>query len=192
MTDAPADHARALLDSLGLDPDEDPELAETPEQFTEMLSNLFSGLDEPPPEMSTFAAEYAGDVADHPEPVVLAGLPFYSMCVHHLVPFFGAIDVAYVPDETMTGFGSVGRVVDHFAARPQIQERLVQQIADHLVAELAPEGVLIRCRARQMCMEMRGSEKRGHLVALASRGSLTDGELREEILATFASEQGTP
>ena len=184
MPDDAVEHARALFESLGLSPEDDPELAQTPERFTELLRDLFSDRDTSPPAMSTFEADYIGE-AEASEPVLLEDLPFYSMCVHHVVPFFGTIDVVYVPDETMTGFGSVGRVIDHFAARPQIQERLVRQIAEHLDDELDPEGVLVRCRARQMCMEMRGATKRGRLTSLASTGCLTEGERRRDILATF-------
>lgn len=188
MSESPAQHMRALLESLGLDERTDADLEETPERFVELLETVFADVDEPPPEMSTFPADsVTGD--DHSEPVLLTGLPFYSMCLHHLVPFFGTVDVAYVPGDRMTGFGSVGRVIDHFAGRPQLQERLVDQIATHLRDELAPQGVLVRCRARQMCMEMRGAEKPGRLLATAARGILTEGALRDEILSTFAREQ---
>ena len=183
MTDA-ADHARRMLESLGLDPDDDPELAETPERFTEFLEQCFTGGDEESPEMSTFPTDHASD-GENPEPVVLTDLPFYSLCVHHLVPFFGTFDVAYIPDETMTGFGSVGRVIDYFAGRPQVQERLVEQVTDYMWDELAPRGLLVRTTARQMCMEMRGAEKTGRTVATASRGNLTDGQLRRDVIANF-------
>jgi GTP cyclohydrolase I len=191
MSDSPADHVRALLESIGLEASTDAELEQTPERFVELLETVFDGVGDAPPAMSTFTAEHAG-AEGNSEPVVLTGLPFYSMCVHHLVPFFGAVDVAYVPDRQMTGFGSVGRVIDHFSKRPQIQERLVDQIAGHLDDELSPQGILVRSRARQMCMEMRGAEKRGHLVATASRGSLTDGKARSRLLDTFAHEQDEP
>lgn len=183
--DSPSDDERAvaaardLLDALGLDANDNPELDETPERFVEMLRESFESAGEPPPDISTFPADYAGDTAD---PVILSELPFYSMCVHHVVPFFGTIDVAYLPDETMTGFGSVGRVIDHFAHRPQVQERLVEQIADHLDAELEPRGIIVRCVARQMCMEMRGAKKRGRLVSIASRGELREGTVRQSCL----------
>ena len=170
MPDDAIQHARALFESLGLSPDDDPELAETPERFTELLREVFTESD------------YVGD-GERGEPIFLEDLPFYSMCVHHVVPFFGTIDVAYVPDETMTGFGSVGRVVDHVAARPQIQERLVRQIADRLDDALDPEGILVRCRARQMCMEMRGASKTGRLTSFASTGVLTEGERRREVMS---------
>ena len=191
MADDAVEHARALFEALGLDAEADSELGETPERFTEFLREMYAGLDESPPQMSTFSADYAGDSGSR-EPVVLTALPFYSMCVHHVVPFFGTIDVAYLPDEQMTGFGSVGRVIDHYARRPQVQERLVNQIASHIDEQLDPQGVLVRCRARQMCMEMRGPEKTGTLIATAARGVLTDETRRARLLETFAREQETP
>lgn len=190
MTDSPEVHVRRLLESLGLDSDTERELEQTPERFVEMLNTAFSGLDSEPPSLSTFESDDVGP--SESEPIVLTDLSFYSMCVHHLVPFFGTVDVAYVPAEHVTGFSSVGRVIDHFASRPQLQETLTRQIADRLWDALEPQGVLVRCRARQMCMEMRGPEKRGHLVATASRGSLQEGERRRELLNTFAREQGAP
>jgi GTP cyclohydrolase I len=178
-TEQAAHHARAMLAALGLTPADDPELARTPERFAELLSELVPVAD--PPCLSTF------DLTGQPEPVILCALPFQSLCVHHLLPFFGTIDVAYVPDRYIVGFGSIGRVIDHFARRPQMQERLVQQIADLLQDQLQPAGLLVRCRARQMCMELRGARKRGALLSLASRGVLTSGPLRAEALAAFAA-----
>lgn len=183
MSDDATDHARALFDSLGLDPEEDPELDATPEMFVEFLRENFATREADPPEMSTFPSDYTG--SGSPEPVVVADLPFHSMCVHHVVPFFGRIDVAYLPAETMTGFGSVGRVVDHFTSRPQVQERLVEEIAEHLEGQLEPRGVLVRCRARQMCVEMRGNRKRASFLSTASRGELRDGAVRREVISAF-------
>lgn len=188
MPDDPAHHARKMFEALGLDPDDDPELERTPERYTDFLRQVFTPADDGPPEMSTFPATRASETG-RTEPVVLTDLPFFSMCVHHVVPFFGAIDVGYVPADTMTGFGSVGRIIDHYAHQPQIQERLVEQLADHLWNALSPEGVLVRSRARQMCMEMRGAEKNGRTVATASRGSLTSGDARMELFETFRAEQ---
>lgn len=188
MSEDAAQHMRAFIEAIGLDPEEDPELEETPQRFTEFLETFFEGVDAEPPEMTTFPSTYAGS-ANRTEPVVLTALPFYSMCIHHFVPFFGTVDLAYLPGESMTGFGSVGRVIDHFAGRPQVQERLVQQIATHVWDSLSPKGVLVRCRARQMCMEMRGAEKTGYLVATASRGTLTGGDQRADLLETFRAEQ---
>jgi GTP cyclohydrolase I len=177
-------HARAMLDALGLDAEADPELGETPKRFVELLESMSEGLKADPPSMSTFdAGDGEGD-----RPVILTGLSFHSLCVHHLVPFFGTIDVAYLPDAQMTGFGSVGRVIDHFAAKPQLQERLVDDIADHIDKQLQPRGVLIRCRARQMCMELTGAQKQGRLISITSRGALNEGPERSELLSTFRQE----
>lgn len=190
MANDAADHARKMFEALGLDLEDDPELGETPDRYTAFLEQVFTVPDEDPPEMSTFSATSEAD-ASGTEPVVLADLPFFSMCIHHVVPFFGAIDVGYVPDETMTGFGSVGRVIDYYARQPQLQERLVEQLADHIWEALSPRGLLVRCRARQMCMEMRGAEKSGRTVATASRGMLTSGEVRRDVIETFRAEQSS-
>ncbi|MGM0555611.1 MAG: GTP cyclohydrolase I [Myxococcota bacterium] len=184
MSDTATELFRRYLEEVGLDETVDPELRSTPERFTELLREMFEGVDADPPVLSTFPIDSLGTDAE-PEPIILSGLQFYSMCVHHLVPMFGFIDVAYVPQDRMVGFGSIGRVTDHFAKRPQVQERLVAQIADYLERQLEPEGLLVRCRARQMCMELRGAEKRGNLVTIASRGSLSSGPLRAEVFEQF-------
>ena len=176
------EHLRAALEALGLTSDVDPELGKTPERFVGLLTESFEGLEHPAPTISAFPL---GD--GQPEPVVVAALPFKSMCVHHLLPFFGTIDVAYVPSESIIGFGSVGRVIDHYAAMPQMQERMVHQIADLLEDALKPQGIIVRCRARQLCMEMRGSKKRGVLTSYAARGVLREGRLRDELMAAFRS-----
>jgi GTP cyclohydrolase I len=188
MDEKAVEQMRATLETLGLDAEVDPELAETPRRFVELLAELFDRVDEPPPRPSVFPRDGDGRA----EPVLLGALPFYSMCVHHLVPFVGTVDVAYLPDEHLVGFGSVGRVIEHFARRPQMQERLGEQIAAHLDESLAPRGVLVRVRARQFCMEMRGARKRGVLTSIASRGELAEGPLRAEILAQFAREERAP
>lgn len=186
MTDQPADHFRAFLQSLGLDEELDDQLAATPQRVTELFRELFEGVDGEPPSPSTFAPPDSDGAAD---PVIIAALPFQSMCVHHMLPFFGTVDVAYLPDETMVGFGSIGRIVDHFAARPQVQERMIAQIADHIEKTLEPRGLLVRLRARQLCMEMRGARKNGVLVSVAARGELTEDQLRAEFLDQFQSAQ---
>ncbi|MFU8803234.1 MAG: GTP cyclohydrolase I [Bradymonadaceae bacterium] len=181
-------HIRAFLAALQLDAEADAELIRTPERFAELIAQMTVGLREPPPTMSTFEVERA-DGGASPGPVMLVGLSFHSLCVHHLVPFFGTIDVAYVPGTKMVGFGSIGRVIDHFARRPQVQERLVAQIAEYLNDALEPRGLLIRCRARQMCMELRGAKKTGTLLSFASRGCLESGALRHELVAQFSEGQ---
>ena len=175
-------HIQDALNAMGIHSKADPELARPPERFTELLAELTSGLHEPPPTMSTFPSEPSS------EPVVLCALPFHSLCVHHLVPFFGTIDVAYIPHTQMVGFGSIARVIDHFARRPQVQERLVTQIAEEIQKQLSPHGVLVRCRARQMCMELRGAKKRGVLISSAAHGTLSEHSLlKQHILDEFRS-----
>lgn len=179
-----AEQFRAFLAALGLDEVADPELVETPERYTEMLKELFAGLHEEPPEISTFPPPKSDAVHG---PVVICATPFQSMCVHHLLPFFGTVDVAYQPDKQMVGFGSIGRIIDHFARRPQVQERMIAEITDYIQKTLNPRGLLVRLRARQLCMEMRGAKKTGELISLASRGSLQEGEQRGQLLTQFQS-----
>ena len=182
MDEQAVDYLRAFLDAVGLDERADPELADTPGRVTELFGELFSGLTADPPEPSTFSTPESHRRAD---PVIISAIPFQSMCVHHLLPFFGAVDVAYLPGDEMVGFGSIGRIVDHFARRPQVQERMIAQIADHLERTIELDGLLIRLRARQLCMEMRGAKKRGELVSIAARGELIDGPRRTELLQQF-------
>jgi GTP cyclohydrolase I len=203
MNDEAVEHARALLESLGLDETVDPELRGAPKRFAGLLHDLFAGVRDEPPVLSTFPVEAipveATEVAptdgmkigSRLDPIILLNIPFRSMCVHHLVPMFGTIDVAYVPHERIIGFGSVGRAIDYVVARPQIQERIVVQVAELLQRNLEPEGLLIRCRARQMCMEMRGAQKQGVLVSSASRGSLRTGDLRQEMMRQFVESDQT-
>jgi GTP cyclohydrolase I len=183
-TDEAVEHARALLESLGLDETIDPELRTAPERFTGLLRTVFDGVNKEPPVLSTFPVE-AMDTEEALEPIVLLGLTFQSMCVHHLVPMFGTIDVAYVPHDRIVGFGSIGRAIDYVTSRPQVQERIVTQLADLLERHIEPDGLLVRCRARQMCMEIRGAKKQGVLISSASRGSLRSGERRQELMRQF-------
>lgn len=177
---------RSFLSSLGLDETLDPELKETPERFTELLRQLFASTHEPPPTLSTFEL---AETEEPPGPVLICAIPFQSMCVHHLLPFFGAVDVAYLPAKKMVGFGSIGRVVDHFAQKPQVQERMIAEIADLLQKSLEPRGLLVRLRARQLCMEMRGAAKTGELISFASRGLFKSGSQRSELISQFEQAQ---
>lgn len=163
------DHFRAFLLSLGLDPADDDQLAQTPARVTALFEDLFASVDQLAPAMSVFEAD---DTATGP--VIIAGIAFRSMCVHHLVPFFGTVDIAYLPADHIAGFGSFGRVIDWAARKPQIQERMVAEIAEVLTEQMAPAGLLVRCRARQLCVEMR-SGRTGTYVSLAASGALAAG-----------------
>ncbi len=168
-----------LMGHLGLDAGHDPQLEGTAQRVTALWADLFSGLRAPEPAMSVFEAEDGGGGG---EPVVIRDIPFYSMCAHHLLPFFGTFNVAYVPDLKVGGVGSFARVIRHYAMRPQVQERLVEQVADHLSRALSPKGLYVMSQARHLCMEMRGEKIKGGLVCAASTGVLKEGPMRAEVL----------
>ncbi len=158
--DEAAEHLRRALHALGYTGD--PELVDTPERVAALLREFApTGALEP---MSTFPSGGAG-------PIAIRDIPFHSLCAHHLLPFFGTATVAYAPSGVAAGFGSIARVVEHFARRPQVQERLAEQIADAIHVALAPRGVAVRLVARQLCMEMRGARAGGEAVVLATRGA---------------------
>jgi len=118
------------------------------------------------------------------EPVVMRGIPVYSLCAHHWVPFFGQAVVGYVPGERIVGLSKLARVVEHFARRAQVQERLTDQIAACLDEALAPAGVMVAIEARHLCLEMRGVRLPGTITrTTAVRGAFaTDPRLRDEVL----------
>jgi GTP cyclohydrolase I len=156
-------HLAAVLDRLGYR--QDPECVATPERFLDVLREFAPGR--PPPAIETFPSH--GE-----DPVVLRGLPFHSLCAHHLLPFLGEADVAYrprAPDQggRIAGLGAIPRSLRHFARQPQLQERLGAQLADFLHGTLGGT-VGIRLRARQMCMEMRGAESPGLVETICWRG----------------------
>ncbi len=181
MTRPDLDAAQAtfeeLLERLKIDIESDEQLSNTPARVTKLWSELFGGLHEPVPTISRFPNDGQG------EPVILRALPFYSMCAHHFLPFFGTFDIAYIPGDVIGGVGSFARVVRYFGQRPQVQERLVQQVADLIEEALSPAGLYVRSTARHLCMEMRGERVAAELVCTAARGVLRDGERRQEVLS---------
>jgi GTP cyclohydrolase I len=158
---------RELLLAIGEDPDRDG-LARTPHRVAEMYREITSGLHEDPAHHLTVTFE-----ADHDEMVMVRDIPIYSICEHHLLPFHGRAHVAYIPgdDGRITGLSKVARLVDGFAKRPQVQERLTTQIADAIVTALAPRGAFVLIEAEHLCMSMRGVRKPGSItVTSAVRG----------------------
>jgi len=158
---------RELLLAIGEDPDRDG-LARTPHRVAEMYREIASGLHEDPARHLTVTFE-----ADHDEMVMVRDIAVTSVCEHHLVPFAGRAHVAYIPgsDGRITGLSKIARLVDGFAKRPQVQERLTTQIADALVDTLDPIGVLVMIEAEHFCMSMRGVKKPGSLtITSAVRG----------------------
>ena len=158
---------REILEAIGEDPDRDG-LQRTPLRIAEMYDEIFAGLHTDPSEHLTVTFE-----ADHDEMVMVRDIPVHSLCEHHLIPFAGRAHVAYIPgdDGRITGLSKIARLVDGFAKRPQVQERLTTQIADALVDVLQPTGVFVVIEAEHMCMSMRGVRKPGSLtITSAVRG----------------------
>ena len=160
----------ALIRALGLSEKDEPELRETPARVADLYAEVLSGLDPGAiPELATFPHEGAdGDL------VVVRDLPFHSLCVHHLVPFFGRAHIAYLPGDRIIGISGAARLLEHYARRPQLQERLTAQIADHLERLVAPRGVAVMLEARHLCMEMRGIRKPGRVETRVVRGALAE------------------
>jgi GTP cyclohydrolase IA len=175
---------REILSAIGEDPDRDG-LVRTPARVAEMYAEIFSGLTENPAKHLVVTFE-----ADHDEMVLVRDIPLYSACEHHLVPFHGHAHVAYIPNEDgrITGLSKLARLVDGFAKRPQVQERLTTQIADALVTALAPRGAFVMIEAEHLCMSMRGVRKPGTLtVTSAVRGLFKDSpSTRAEVMAMLA------
>ncbi len=158
---------REILIAIGEDPDRDG-LIRTPVRIADMFEEVFAGLHDDPAQHLAVRFE-----ADHDEMILVRDIPLYSMCEHHLLPFIGRAHVAYIPgpDGRITGLSKLARLVDVYARRPQVQERLTTQIADTLQAELQPRGVFVSIQAEHLCMSMRGVRKPGSLtVTQAVRG----------------------
>jgi GTP cyclohydrolase I len=179
---------REILIAIGEDPDRDG-LVRTPERIAEMYDEIFSGLHDDPARHLKVTFE-----AEHDEMVMIRDIPLYSMCEHHLVAFHGRAHVAYIPgpDGRITGLSKIARLVDGFAKRPQVQERLTTQIADALVTELAPDGAFVVIEAEHLCMSMRGIKKPGSLtVTSAVRGTFKDSPATRAEAMSFIGQAGT-
>ena len=158
-----------LIAALGLDPVQEPELEKTPARVAELYREVLSGLDtERHPDLATFPHRGQGEL------VCVRDLEFHSLCVHHFVPFFGRALVAYLPGDRLVGISGAARLLQHYSHRPQLQERLGQQIADQLERLIRPRGVAVVLDARHLCMEMRGIRSRGTVETRAVRGELAD------------------
>jgi GTP cyclohydrolase I len=162
---------RELLIAVGEDPDR-PGLQDTPARVARAYAETFAGLAQDPAEVLATTFD-----EDHDELVLVKDIPLYSTCEHHLVPFHGAAHVGYIPgpDGRVTGLSKLARLVDVFARRPQVQERMTRQIADALYDGLKPQGVIVVVEAEHLCMSMRGIRKPGtRTVTSAVRGIFRD------------------
>lgn len=171
---------REILLAIGEDPDRSG-LAETPQRVAKAYAEVFSGLREDPADVLSTTFDIA-----HEEMVLVKDIPFYSTCEHHLVPFHGSAHVGYIPslDGRVTGLSKLARLVDVFAKRPQVQERLTTQIVDAMVKHLKPRGAIVVVECEHMCMSMRGVRKPGaKTVTSAVRGLLHEPATRAEAMS---------
>jgi GTP cyclohydrolase I len=176
--DRVAHHVRGILSALGLDLG-DPNLAETDLRVAKMYLEMFHGLEEgAEPKVTTFPNEEG-----YSHMVMETQIPFYSMCAHHLVPFYGHAHIAYIPRDRILGLSKFARILEFYAKRPQLQERLTEQVVTFLDEKLQPLGAVVVIEARHLCVEMRGVKKPGALtVTSALRGIFHQKTVREEFL----------
>jgi GTP cyclohydrolase I len=167
-----------LLEGIGEDPDREG-LVETPERIARMCEEIYGGMYE---DASTHLEKRFS--ANGSEMVIEQDITFYSMCEHHMLPFYGKAHIAYIPDGEVVGLSKLARTLDVFARRLQLQEHLTDQVADAIMDELSPKGVAVIIEAEHMCMTMRGIKKPGSsTVTLAKRGAFAqDQALLNEFL----------
>ena len=173
---------REILIAVGEDPDREG-LLETPKRVANMYEEIFAGLTEDPKQHIKLFNEQSND-----EMVIVKDIPFYSMCEHHLLPFFGKAHIGYIPsDNKIIGLSKLARIVDNFAKKPQVQERLTSDIADFLNDNLQPKGVAVIMEAEHMCMTMRGARAAGSKTQTSAlRGIMrTDAKTRADVLAVL-------
>ncbi|MBQ9228085.1 MAG: GTP cyclohydrolase I FolE [Eubacterium sp.] len=171
---------RDILIAVGENPDREG-LAETPRRVANMYEELFAGLNEDPTQHLKLFNEKSND-----EMVIVRDIPFSSMCEHHLLPFVGKAHIAYIPsDNKIIGLSKLARIVDNFAKKPQVQERLTHDIADFLNENLSPKGVAVIIEAEHSCMSIRGARAFGSQTQTSAlRGSMrTDPRTRAEALS---------
>ncbi|MGW8380963.1 GTP cyclohydrolase I FolE [Streptomyces sp. ODS28] len=171
---------RELLIAVGEDPDREG-LLETPARVARAYQEIFAGLRQRPEDVLTTTFDLG-----HDEMVLVKDIEVYSTCEHHLVPFHGVAHVGYIPSATgkITGLSKLARLVDVFARRPQVQERLTTQVADALMRILEPRGVIVVVECEHMCMSMRGIRKPGaKTTTSAVRGQLRDAATRSEAMS---------
>jgi len=170
---------REIIEAVGEDPARDG-LAGTPERVARMYDELFAGLRVDPREYLR-----VGFDVSHDEMVILRDIPFYSICEHHFMPFHGVAAVGYLPDGRVVGVSKLARLLEGYARRPQLQERLTGQVADAMMEVLAPDGVAVVIEAEHLCMTQRGVKKPGsRMVTSATRGSFRQNQVtRAEFLS---------
>jgi GTP cyclohydrolase I len=176
-----------ILAAIGEDPGR-PGLRSTPQRVAQAYAEFFAGLGDDPQVHLADSEEFSAESGDLSELVILRDIEFRSICEHHLLPFTGVAHVAYVPRTRIIGLGRIPRVVDTLASRPQLQERLTEEIADALQTGLDPLGVLVVLAATHGCVSDRGMRQvKSSTVTMASRGTLTEPVERAEIMAMIGA-----
>jgi GTP cyclohydrolase I len=177
---------RLIIEGIGEDPDR-PGLKSTPKRVAEMYGEIFSGI---AADTAKLLQPMAGE--SHDEMVMIRDIAFYSVCEHHLLPFFGKAHIAYIPGAgKIVGISALAKALEVFAKRPQVQERLTAQFADLIMHKLRPRGAMVVIDAEHLCMSMRGVKKPGsRVVTSAVRGIFrTKQSTREEMLAFFTKRE---
>lgn len=156
---------KEIIEAIGEDP-ENNGLRETPQRVADLYADIFSGRQTDAKEM------LRSSVIDemHKEMIIIRDLPFFSMCEHHLLPFFGKVDIAYIPAGKIVGLSRIAAAVDIISKKPQLQERMTSQIANTINEAISPRGVLVVVRAEHLCMNMRGVKQGSKTVTSAIRG----------------------
>jgi GTP cyclohydrolase I len=174
-----AEAMRQIIEAIGEDPEREG-LADTPRRIADMYAYFFSGLERDPLEVLR-----SGFQGEKDEPVILRDIPFYSLCEHHFLPFYGVAHVGYIPNGRLVGISKIARALDILARRPQLQERLTRQLADCIAEALDADGVGVVVEAEHLCMSMRGVHKPGtRVVTFAVQGPFSKGTFaRSEFLA---------
>ena len=179
ITQALSEHYREIIRLLGENPEREG-LVKSPERVAKAMQFMLQGYDEDPVEVlksAMFLEE------DYKQMVIVKDIDFFSLCEHHMLPFFGKVHVAYIPRKYITGLSKIPRVVDIFARRLQIQERMTLQIKDSIQQTLNPLGVMVVIEAQHMCMQMRGVQKQNSLTTTSDfTGSFQQAKTREEFM----------
>ena len=179
---------REFMEALGLDP-KDPNLFGTEwrvaRAFRELFAGYYAGAE---PTLRTFP-----NAEGYAETVAVTDIPFHSLCAHHFLPFYGTAHLAYLPKQRLVGLSKLARVVEFYARRPQLQERMTEQIAELIEKRLHPAGTMVIVQARHLCMEMRGVGKTGLTTTTSAiRGAFADEPSREKVRALLAPRGWNP
>ncbi|MFZ1236221.1 MAG: GTP cyclohydrolase I FolE [Prevotella sp.] len=180
-----AEHYRQILELLGEDPEREG-LQKTPVRVAKAMQILTRGYQQDPKQVlldALFEEKYN-------QMVIVKDIDFFSLCEHHILPFYGKVHVAYIPNGHITGLSKIARVVDIYSHRLQVQERLTQQIMDCIQSALLPMGVMVVVEAKHMCMQMRGVEKQNSItVTSAFSGAFQQAKTREEFMNLLGRNQ---